>query len=180
MSRIGKLPIPIPAKVDVKIDGQRVTVKGPLGELSHEIRPDVTVKIVDKAVICERKDDAKQSRAYHGLYRALLNNMIHGVSQGFKRELEIIGVGYKAELKGQMILFSLGYSHQIEFKLPKGISADVDTKANRVTVKGCDKQAVGQVAANIRSLRPPEPYKGKGIKYADETIRRKAGKTAGK
>lgn len=179
MSRIGKLPIPIPDKVDVKIDGELVNVKGPLGQLSQRVRPEVSVKVEDKNVICERTTDDRSADAYHGLYRSLINNMVVGVSQGFKRELDIVGVGYKAEGQGNSILFNLGYSHPIDFPLPKGIQAEVDTKAGHIVLSGFDKQLLGQVAANIRKLRPPEPYKGKGVKYTEETIKRKAGKTAG-
>jgi len=179
MSRIGKLPVLIPDKVDVKLDGAIVRVKGPLGELSQEIRPEVTVKVEDKSIICEIVDDSKQAHAYHGLYRSLINNMVEGVSTGFKRELDIIGVGYRAEVKGNSILFQLGYSHPIDFALPKGINAEID-KNNHIILTGYDKQLLGQIAANVRGLRPPEPYKGKGVKYTEETIRRKAGKAAGK
>lgn len=180
MSRIGKLPIPIPDKVDVKIDGSKVTVKGPLGQMVQETRPEVAVKVEDKDIIVERRDDTRESRAFHGLYRALISNMVTGVSEGFKRELDVVGVGYKTELKGNNIELQLGYSHPISFPLPEGIKAEVDPKTNHITLTGYDKQVLGQTAANIRSLRPPEPYKGKGVKYTEETIRRKAGKAGGK
>jgi len=180
MSRIGKLPIPIPDKVDVKVDGSTVSVKGPLGSMVQETRPEVMVKVEEKNILVERRDDSRECRAFHGLYRSLLSNMVIGVSVGFKRELDVVGVGYKTELKGNNIEFQLGYSHPISFPLPKSVKADVDTKANHITLTGYDKQELGQTAANIRSLRPPEPYKGKGVKYTEETIRRKAGKTAGK
>lgn len=180
MSRIGKLPIQIPDKVTVTIDGTLVKVKGPLGELSQETLGHVGVKLEEGALIVEKKGEEKQDKAYQGLYRSLLFNMVSGVSEGYKKELDIVGVGYKAELKGNAINLQLGYSHPIDFELPKGISAEVDPKTNHIVIKGADKQAVGQIAANIRRLRPPEPYKGKGVKYTEEIIRRKAGKTAGK
>ncbi len=180
MSRIGKLPIPIPDKVQVKVDGMTVTVKGPLGEMTQDFRPEVQVKIEDNQLLCECVGNDRQAGAYHGLYRSLFANMVTGVSEGFKRELDIVGVGYKAELKGNAIEFALGYSHPISFPLPKGISGEVDAKTNHIVLKGFDKQLLGQTAANIRGLRPPEPYKGKGIKYTEETVRRKAGKSAGK
>ncbi len=180
MSRIGKLPIPIPDKVDVKIDGDIVRIKGPLGEMEQDMKGSVIVKIEDGQVLCEAKDETRQSRAYHGLYRSLLSNHVTGVSEGFKRELDIVGVGYRAELGNNSILFQLGYSHPIDFPLPQGITAEVDAKTNHIVLKGFDKQLIGQTAANIRSLRPPEPYKGKGVKYTEETIRRKAGKAASK
>ena len=180
MSRIGKLPVPIPDKVDVKIEGNVVRVKGPLGEMAQEVNSYVTVRLDDGKIICERKDDDYRSRAFHGLYRSLINNMVLGVSQGFTRELDIVGVGYRAELKGRTIDFQLGYSHPISFPLPEGVTAEVDRKANHIVLKGYNKQLLGQIAADIRRLRPPEPYKGKGIKYKGERIRRKAGKTAGK
>lgn len=180
MSRIGKLPIPVPDKVDVKIDGNLVTVKGPLGSLRQEVQKGITIRLDGKEILCECGDEGRQSRAFHGLYRALINNMVVGVSEGFKKELDIVGVGYRVEGKGDLIVFHLGYSHNIEFKLPETIKADVDPKTNHIVISGPDKQSVGQVAADIRRLRPPEPYKGKGIKYKGEVIRRKAGKTVGK
>jgi len=180
MSRIGKLPITIPAKVEVKLDGKMVTVKGPLGTLSQEVRPEISVKIEDGKVICERNGNQNSVRAFHGLYRALLHNMVVGVSEGFKRELDIVGVGYRCEPKGNSLLFNLGYSHPINFPLPAGITAEVDAKTGHIVLKGADKQLLGQIAANIRSLRPPEPYKGKGIKYSGEHIIRKVGKSASK
>lgn len=180
MSRIGKLPIPIPEKVTVTIGENVVTVKGPLGELTQDFRPEVTLRIEGKELLVERVGDSRQARSCHGLYRSLIHNMVVGVSEGFKRELDIIGVGYKAEGKGRSIGFALGYSHPIDFPLPDGVTAEVEAKTNHIVLKGYDKQLLGQVAANIRALRPPEPYKGKGVKYTEETIRRKAGKAAGK
>ncbi len=180
MSRIGKLPIPIPAKVEIKVDGNVVNVKGPLGQMSQDIRSEISVKVEGDKIICERTSESKEARSFHGLFRSLINNMVYGVSTGFKKELDIIGVGYKAELKGKAIEFNLGYSHPINFPLPEGIKADVDTKANHIVLTGYNKQVLGQTAANIRGLRPPEPYKGKGVKYTEEIIKRKAGKAAGK
>jgi large subunit ribosomal protein L6 len=179
MSRIGKLPIPIPANVTVTVDGSRVTVKGPNGELSRAFPADLTVAMEGQQLVVSRPSDEAGHRALHGLTRALLANMVEGVTKGYRKQLEITGVGYKAELKPYGLLFSLGYSHTIEFKAPPGIklTAPVPTQ---VLVEGADKEIVGQVAAEIRSLRKPEPYKGKGIRYAGEVIRRKAGKAGGK
>jgi large subunit ribosomal protein L6 len=180
MSRIGKLPIPIPDKVTVTIDGNVVSVKGPLGQMSQEFRPEVSVRVEGKEMIVERAAETRQARACHGLYRSLLNNMVVGVSEGFKRELDVIGVGYKVELKGNVVEFALGYSHPIKFALPEGVTAEVDPKTMHIVIKGYNKQVLGQTAANMRKLRAPEPYKGKGVKYTEETVRRKAGKAAGK
>lgn len=183
MSRIGKSPINIPSGVDVKLDGATVTVKGSKGELTQEIDSSVTVKIEDGTITFTRESDAPAHRAKHGLYRALINNMITGVSEGYKKELEIIGVGYRATATGQQLELALGYSHQIVFEIPKEIKVSADTqkgKAPVVTLESFDRQLLGQVAAKIRSLRKPEPYKGKGIRFVGEEIRRKAGKSAGK
>ena len=183
MSRIGKSPINIPSGVDVKLDGATVTVKGSKGELTQEIDSSVTVKIEDGIITFTRESDAPAHRAKHGLYRALINNMITGVSEGYKKELEIIGVGYRATATGQQLELALGYSHQIVFEIPKEIKVSADTqkgKAPVVTLESFDRQLLGQVAAKIRSLRKPEPYKGKGIRFVGEEIRRKAGKSAGK
>ncbi len=179
MSRIGIKPIDLPAGVTVSQSGNTIKVKGKGGELELAIRDEVSVEVGDKSLAFKRKDDSKESRAYHGLFRSLVANMVHGVTVGFEKRLDIIGVGYKADVQGSVVNLALGYSHPIKYPLPKGIKATVDTKANSILIQGADKQIVGQVAADIRSMRPPEPYKGKGIKYADETIRRKAGK-AGK
>ena len=178
MSRIGKAPIPIPDGVTVEIKKNVVKVKGPKGELEQKVHPDITVKVADNQVLVKRPTDNRHHRAMHGLYRSLIANMVTGVSQGFSRRLEIIGVGYRAEKKGKAVVFSLGYSHPIVFVPPEGIDISVDTPTN-LTINGIDKQLVGQVAAKIRSFRPPEPYKGKGIRYAGEYVRRKAGKSAG-
>jgi large subunit ribosomal protein L6 len=179
MSRIGKLPIEIPAGVKVSIDNLIVTVTGPKGTLSRAILDTVSVSTTDKSLTVARVDDSIKARSAHGLTRTLINNMVTGVTKGFERALEINGVGYRAELKGDVLNLSLGYSHPINFQLPKGITVEVD-KMTKLLVKGIDRELVGQTAAKIREFRSPEPYKGKGVKYADETILRKAGKTGKK
>ncbi len=181
MSRIGKLPINLPEKVTVNIAGSRVSVKGPLGELFQEIHPDIKVKVDGNELVVERPSENKEYRAMHGLYRALINNMVIGVSKGFTIQQELVGVGYRAESKGQTLEMSLGYSHDFIFELP--VEIKVETKTERrsnpiITLTSIDKQLLGQVAAKIRSLRPPEPYKGKGIKFVGEQLRKKAGKSA--
>ena len=182
MSRIGKTPVDIPDKVEVTItdspQGQAIKVKGPLGELERTFRPEVTITREENTLIVARKDDSRQARSFHGLSRSLLNNMVVGVSTGFVKNLEIIGVGYRAQAQGSKLNLQLGFSHPLEIEAPKGVSFAVENNT-KVEIKGPDKQVVGQVAALIRSKRPPEPYKGKGVKYAGEHIRRKAGK-AGK
>ena len=183
MSRIGKSPVNIPSGVDVKLNGNMVTVKGSKGELSQEIDSCVTMNIEDNTITFIRESDSPAHRAKHGLYRALVQNMIVGVSEGYKKELEVIGVGYRATATGQQLELSLGYSHAIILELPSEIKVSADTqkgKAPVVTLESFDKQLLGQVAAKIRSLRKPEPYKGKGIRFLGEEIRRKAGKSAGK
>lgn len=177
MSRVGKNPIPLPDGVEINIEKTLVTVKGPKGELSREIHPDIKVEVKDNQVIVQRPNDSKPFRSMHGLYRSLLSNMIQGVHQSFERKLEIVGVGYRAEVKNNRLVLQLGYSHPIVLVPPEGIELLVEGQ-NNITVRGIDKETVGQVAAKIRSFRPPEPYKGKGIKYEGEYIRRKAGKTA--
>ena len=179
MSRIGKLPIEIPSGVKVTISGLEVRVEGPKGNLSRTIMDGVIVSVEEKTLSVVRKDDSIIARSAHGLVRTLLNNMVTGVTKGFEKALEINGVGYRAEAKGDVLNLSLGYSHPINYELPKGITVEVD-KMTKILVKGIDKELVGQVAAKIRDFRGPEPYKGKGIKYADETILRKAGKTGKK
>ena len=179
MSRIGRKPIPLPKDVTVNIDGATVAVKGPRGELRRAFTGALSFAIEDGELVVTRASDEPVQRALHGLSRALIANMVEGVTRGYRRQLEITGVGYKAEPKPYGLLFSLGYSHTIEFKAPAGITLTAP-QPTQVTVEGCDKEVVGQVAAEIRSLRPPEPYKGKGIKYAGEVIRRKAGKAGGK
>jgi large subunit ribosomal protein L6 len=177
VSRIGKKPIPLPAKVSVDINNQDLTVTGPKGELHLTVHPEMKVKQEDGVLLVERPSDARQHRALHGLTRALVANMVTGVSDGFQKVLVIEGVGYSSEMRGQDLVMKLGYSHEIVVPPPDGISFVVEDRGRLVRVNGIDKQSVGQVAANIRELRPPEPYKGKGVRYADERVRRKAGKT---
>jgi large subunit ribosomal protein L6 len=179
VSRIGKKPIPIPDKVHVTIDGSAVTVKGPKGELSQSFPDEMAVKQADGQVIVERPSDERQHRALHGMTRALIANMVTGVNTGFVRTLVIEGVGYRAEMNGKTLVMYLGYSHNIPIEPPPDVAFEVEERGRIVRIRGIDKQVVGQLAANIRELRPPEPYKGKGVRYADEHIRRKAGK-AGK
>lgn len=176
MSRIGLQPISIPDGVEVKIDGVRVHVKGPKGELEQGFRPEIAIKEDDGTLLLSRESDEPQVRALHGLTRALLNNMVVGTSEGFEKNLEVHGVGYRAELAGSTLILSVGFSHKVEVSPPDGIHFDVDTRAGTIKISGIDKQLVGQVAADIRKVRPPEPYKGKGIRYQGEHIRRKAGK----
>jgi large subunit ribosomal protein L6 len=178
MSRIGKMPVTVPSGVDVKVDGTQVTVKGSKGELSREFTDRVSFSMDDGVITVGREDDTRESRALHGLSRALLANMVEGVSEGFSKVLEIQGVGYRASLKGSDIELLVGFSHPVNVKAPKGITFDVP-EPTRIIVTGIDKEQVGQVAADIRKVRPPEPYKGKGIRYSGEYVRRKAGK-AGK
>jgi large subunit ribosomal protein L6 len=178
MSRVGKSPIPIPTGVKITRKSGVITVEGPNGKLTQDIRDDIGLEIKDNEAVFTRPSDSKTHMAMHGLYRALIANMVTGVSDGFKRDIEIEGVGYKAEQTGKVVTFSLGYSHQIVVIPPEGITLKV-TAPTKLSVSGIDKQLVGQVASKIRSLRPPEPYKGKGVRYAGEHIRRKAGKTAG-
>jgi large subunit ribosomal protein L6 len=179
MSRIGKLPIEIPKGVKVSFSDSLLSVQGPNGSLSRQIMSVVSLDIRDVAIEVKRCDDSTAARAAHGLTRTLVNNMVVGVTKGFQRDLEINGVGYRAEVKGKELVLALGYSHPVNFLIPDGISIDVE-KMTKLSVKGFDKELVGQTAAKIRSFRSPEPYKGKGIKYADETILRKAGKTGKK
>ena len=176
MSRIGKLPIPVPAGVEVKIDGQNIEVKGPKGTLSHVVPAPITVVLEDNTITVTRPDDERNSRSLHGLTRTLIANNIQGVTEGFSKGLEIVGTGYRVTAKGADLEFALGYSHSITVQPPVGITFVVEGNT-KVTVQGIDKQAVGEVAANIRKLRKPEPYKGKGVRYAGEVVRRKAGKS---
>ena len=178
MSRIGKKPIEIPQGVEVKIEGQRVTAKGPLGEESVEVRPEIAVKIEDNHVILTKVGESRETDALYGLFRTLVANAVHGVKEGFEKKLEIQGVGYRAQMQGTTLNMQLGYSHPVDIVPPKGITISVEANT-KITVKGSNKQTVGDVAAEIRSKRPPEVYKGKGIRYEGEHIRRKAGK-AGK
>ena len=179
MSRIGKMPVPVPNGVTVNIDGSTVSVKGPKGELSRKFPEGISFGLDGDKVVASRSSEEASQKALHGLSRALVANMVEGVTKGYSKQLEITGVGYKAEVKPYGLLFSLGYSHTIEFKAPKGITLKA-TQPTQVLVEGADKEVVGQVAAEIRSLRKPEPYKGKGIKYVGEKVRRKAGKAGGK
>ena len=174
MSRIGKRPIPIAKDVEVKMNGDMMTVKGPKGVLQRRIHNKIKVEINDENLLLSVGDNHRETRALHGLFGALILNMVTGVTKGFEKALEIVGVGYRAELKGRTAIFNLGYSNPVHFELPDGIDANVEK--NKVLLMGIDKELLGRTAAKIRSLRKPEPYKGKGIKYADEMIRRKAGK----
>ena len=176
MSRIGKQPISVPKGVDISISGDVVNVIGPKGQLKVNVLPGISAAVEDGLLNIVRADDEPQTRSFHGLVRALLANAATGVSEGWSKKLEIVGIGYRAESKGKSVIFNIGYSHPIDFAVPDGIEIDVDAKANLVTVTGIDRQQVGQIAAEIRGLRPPEPYKGKGIRYADERVRTKAGK----
>lgn len=177
MSRIGKKPIDIPEKVQATIDGQLIKVKGPKGELEQKIHPSIKIEQKDNQLILSIADaNNKRANAFWGLYRSLVNNLVIGVTEGFQKQLEVNGVGYKAGLSGKKLVLNVGYSHPVEFELPEGIEAKVE--GNVITISGKDKQQVGEVAANIRKIRKPEPYKGKGIKYADEVIVRKVGKAA--
>ena len=181
MSRIGKAPIAIPAGVTVNVANNEVSVKGPKGQLSQVFHDDITVKVEDGHVVVTRPSDDIEHRSHHGLVRALINNMVVGVSEGYKKEMELVGVGYRASAQGQVLELSLGYSHAIYFKLPAEVKVEAKTERNKnplITLESCDKQLLGQVCAKIRSLRKPEPYKGKGIKFVGEIIRRKSGKAA--
>jgi large subunit ribosomal protein L6 len=178
MSRVGKQPIPVPSGVEVSIEGSRVTVKGPKGTLEHTAPPSMTVARDGDDIVVTRPDDERENRALHGLTRSLVANMVQGVAEGYERELEIVGVGYRATAQGpSKIELQVGFSHPVPFDAPEGITFEVP-QPTRIMVRGCDKQLVGQTAANIRKIRKPEPYKGKGIRYVDEHVRRKAGKSA--
>ncbi len=182
MSRIGKLPISVPSGVTVSYKDNVVTVKGPKGELSQAINPNISVEVKDGKISFTRPSDEPNVRAMHGLYRALVNNMVVGVSEGYKKELELVGVGYRVSNQGQVIEFALGYTHNIFLQLPKEIKIETKSERNQnplVILESCDKQLLGQVCAKIRTFRKPEPYKGKGVKFVGEQIRRKAGKSAG-
>ncbi len=181
MSRIGKSPITVPAGVSIQVKDNVVTVKGPKGELSQSINPDIEVKVEDGKIELTRPTDGREHRSLHGLYRALINNMVVGVSEGYKKEMELVGVGYRATSNGQVLELALGFSHAIYIKMPKEIKVEAKTERNKnplITLESADKQLLGQVCAKIRSLRKPEPYKGKGIKFVGEIIRRKSGKSA--
>jgi large subunit ribosomal protein L6 len=180
MSRVGKKFIPLPTGVEVREESGAVLVKGPKGTLRTPLASGISLNPEKGGVSFQRSNEERQTRALHGLMRALVANNVRGVSEGFKKELDIIGVGYRAEVKGKVVVFLLGYSHPVRFPIPEGIEIAVDPKSGHITITGIDKQQVGQTAAEIRSLRKPDPYKGKGIKYTAEVIRRKAGKAAGK
>jgi large subunit ribosomal protein L6 len=177
VSRVGKNPISIPAGVQIKVENDFVCVTGPKGELCKKINPNIKLEINDDELVVSRPNDSKVYKSLHGLYRSLLNNMVEGVSKSFEKRLEIVGVGYRAELSHNRLNLQLGYSHPIVFVPPEGIDLTVENPTN-ISIRGIDKELVGMIAAKIRSFRPPEPYKGKGIKYVDEHVRRKAGKTA--
>jgi large subunit ribosomal protein L6 len=182
MSRIGKAPIAIPAGVTVKVENNVVTVKGPKGELTQAVNPDLDIQIDGNILTVSRPSDNREHRAQHGLYRALINNMVVGVSTGYRKEMELVGVGYRASATGQVLELSLGFSHAIYIQLPKEVKVEAKTERNKnplIILESGDKQLLGQVCAKIRSLRKPEPYKGKGIKFVGEEIRRKSGKSAG-
>lgn len=179
MSRIGRKPVALPGGVTATLSGHTVKVKGPKGELTYTFLPEVSVVVEGSVVTVSRCDDSKDAKARHGLTRQLIANMATGVSQGYSKKLEIVGVGYKAQVKGKTLVLNLGHSHPIEFAIPEGITIAQDEKnKSLLAISGCDKQLVGQTAAVIRGLRPPEPYKGKGIRYSDEKVRRKPGKAA--
>lgn len=179
MSRIGKAPIPVPQGVTITVKGSEVNVKGPKGDLSRVLRPEITVKQEGGTLLVQRSSEARNVRSLHGLSRTLVANMVHGVTQGFQRNLDIIGVGYRAAVEGKTLVMQLGYSHQVEIPIPEGLTVTV-TKNTALAVIGADKQQLGDFCAFVRDRRPPEVYKGKGVKYSDEVIRRKAGKAAGK
>lgn len=177
-SRIGKQPVALPDKVEVKVDGETITVKGPRGSLTREFH-DVTIELQERELIIAAGGESKRHKAMHGLCRSLLSNMVEGVSQGFTRELQVQGVGYRLEQTGQNVKFSVGFSHPVNFTVPDGVSATVEAQT-KLILSSIDKELIGQVAAKMRQIRPPEPYKGKGIRYVNEHVRRKAGKAAGK
>jgi large subunit ribosomal protein L6 len=179
MSRIGKKPVQLPKNVTATIDGRKITVKGPNGELQRTLHPAMKVELEDGTVVVKRPSDDKEHKALHGLTRTLVANMVEGVERGYKKQLDIVGVGFRAETRPYGLFLALGFSHPVEYRAPKGIKLTAPQPTS-VVIEGADKEMVGQVAAEIRGLRPPEPYKGKGIKYADEKIRRKAGKAGGK
>ena len=179
MSRIGKKPISLPAGVKVTVDGNTVTVQGPKGTLTQALPEEITITQEDNQILVQRANDDKQQRSFHGLSRALIANMVEGVTNGFEKKLELVGVGYRAQMQGKKLVISIGFSHPVEIDAPEGIEFEVPAPT-RITIKGINKQLVGNTAAHIRAIRKPEPYKGKGIKYENEHIRRKAGKAGGK
>ncbi|MEN2995852.1 MULTISPECIES: 50S ribosomal protein L6 [unclassified Acetomicrobium] len=179
MSRIGRKPISIPKGVNVTLSGRTVRVKGPKGEMSFDLLPNINVELADEQIMVTRNREDKKTKAFHGLVRAMLSNIVTGVTQGFEKELEIVGVGYRAQMQGQKLVLNLGYSNPVEYVPPKGITITTDSPT-KIKVSGIDKQEVGQVAAIIRSFRAPEPYKGKGIRYVGEVVKRKTGKASAK
>jgi large subunit ribosomal protein L6 len=179
VSRIGRMPVPIPKGVQVDIKNGHVTVKGPKGELSRSFNPDMMISVRDGQIVVTRPTDNRQHRALHGLTRALLANMVTGVTKGYRKDLEVIGVGYRAEMRGSNLVLYVGFSHPVEIAPPSGITFDIESRGKNIVVEGTDKELVGEMAARVRRVRPPEPYKGKGIRYVGEHVRRKAGK-AGK
>jgi len=179
VSRIGRKPISLPAGVEVKIEDNEITIKGPKGVLSQSIPEDISIELKENELLCTRPSDAKRHRAMHGLTRALVANMVTGVTTGFEKKLEMVGVGYRAQMQGSKLVLNIGYSHPIEIDPPQGVEFEVPA-VTRITVKGIDKQLVGNTAADIRALRKPEPYKGKGVRYENEVVRRKAGKSGAK
>ena len=179
MSRVGRLPVEVPSGVDVKINGSHVHVKGPKGEAEFEFAPEIIISQVENEIQVTRPNDERQTRSLHGTTRALIQNMVTGVTDGFQKELQLVGVGYRANMEGDNLVLNVGYSHSVVVEPPEGISFEVGERNQQIIISGTDKQVVGQIAADIRKVRPPEPYKGKGIRYKDEYIRRKAGK-AGK
>lgn len=178
MSRIGKKPIKVPSGVELKVDGSNVAVKGPKGSLQRDLHPNMKIEYQGDEVKVTRPTDGRIDRSLHGLTRTLINNMVVGVTEGYSKQLNIVGVGFKVALKGKDLLLNLGHSHPIDYPAPKGVEFEVDNKKNTIVIKGTNKESVGQTAAEIRSFRPPEPYKGKGVMYSTERIRRKAGKAA--
>ena len=176
MSRVGRMPVAIPAGVQVEITGSQVRVKGPKGELTRTFSPSISISMQENQIVVGRSSDAPEQRALHGTTRAIINNMVNGVNAGFERVLEIEGVGYRAEISGKNLVLNMGFSHPVEIKPPEGITFDVDQKTRRIFVRGYDKEMVGQVATDIRNIRPPEPYHGKGLRFLGERVRRKPGK----
>ena len=179
MSRVGRLPVVVPSGVDVNIEGSQVKVKGPKGEMAFTFSPQIEISLKENEILVNRPSDAREMRSLHGTTRALIQNMVTGVTEGFQKELQLVGVGYRANMEGNNLVLNVGYSHPVVVEPPQGITFDVGERNQQIFISGIDKQVVGQIAADIRKVRPPEPYKGKGIRYKDEYIRRKAGK-AGK
>ena len=179
MSRVGRLPVEVPSGVDIKIDGSHVKIKGPKGELEFTFSPMIEISFQDGEIVVKRPSDTRELRSLHGTTRALIQNMVTGVKDGFQKELQLVGVGYRASMQGKNLVLNVGYSHSVEIEPPPGITFEVGDRSQQVFISGIDKQVVGQISAVIRKVRPPEPYKGKGIRYKDEYVRRKAGK-AGK